>query len=637
MCGIYGVASADTKDTVLQRNFSSLGRALEHRGPDSKSEIENNLFRIGFTRLSIVDVLNGSQPFYSNDTEIIVTANGEIYNYLELRDELIAAGVNFRSTSDIEIVPHLYQMYGDDFILKLRGMFAISIVDIKKSQLKIFVDRLGEKPVYWSLTESYFVYSSELVPLIESNFVEMKIDSDQIPSYIKYGFTLDPFTIIRNVFRIPGGSILTVSLKELSVSQKKYWNLKDSSSTILNPLSKMRSELKVIGENICQGEVNIAVALSSGFDSKVVATIAKEGSNSLHSFTVGYDEDTIHDETVGAQKTADELQISHSSISLSAERAAKDLIYLCSIIDEPIADVSGVNYLALFREAKEQNFKVVLMGQGADEIFGGYEWMSLAVKRARLRAATLSGEFSILEYLKLSIYSFSIEGGTVAKINSLLGSLYILKQVYFDLRDKINGRYEIDFYKLAWHLEKCSKMADRLQTVGRSKKSNYRVYKFSNSSNFTELSQDQLLADYLRVNGFLQLDKISMSQSVEVRNPLADFKLLQIARVTNWVEKSMPKKSLLKASFMSLSNLEVNSKKLGFSPPTRIWFREIMKSYKNELNNPRIVELGIIPKEWNKYFRRPFEKSGRKSDFWFRLVFLELWVRSIEEKVNKSF
>ena len=638
MCGIYGVASIDPSNLTLRDNFSTLGAALEHRGPDAKSEVEDDYFSIGFTRLSIVDVLNGSQPFYSDDNTIIVTANGEIYNYTELRDELTAAGVNFRSTSDIEIVPHLYQIYGDEFILKLRGMFAISIVDLKKSQLKVFVDRLGEKPVYWHLSESHFVYSSELVPMLKSNFVDMNIDLNQIPGYIKYGFTLDPFTIIQNVYRVSGGSFLTVSLRELAVTQQKYWNLENiATSTIINPVSKMQNELKIIGKNICQGEVNIAVALSSGFDSRLVATIAKEGSNRLHSLSVGYQEMSRYDETNSARKTAANLQISNSIVRISAKEAAEDLNYLCSIIDEPIADVSGINYLALFREARKLDFKVVLMGHGADEIFGGYPWLKLAVKRGNLRAATLSGKFNLLDYLKVSASTFSPRGNLFDKIKSCSESLYILKQVILDLRDKRAGRDEIDLYKFSGHLEKCSRMAEELRKKRHSKISTDRVFKSQNYLVDQVIFHNQFLLDYLRVNGFLQIDKISMSQSVEARNPLADFVLFEYARQTNWNQNSMPDKSLLKASLLSLSTLEASENKKGFSPPTRVWFKEIMQTYKFELATPRIVELGLIPREWRGYLKRPFGKTGRKSDFWFKLIFLELWVRAVEEKVNKSF
>jgi hypothetical protein len=139
------------------------------------------------------------------------------------------------------------------------------------------------------------------------------------------------------------------------------------------------------------------------------------------------------------------------------------------------------------------------------------------------------------------------------------------------------------------------------------------------------------------VNGFLQIDKISMSQSVEARNPLADFILLQNSREATWGPHSIPTKALLRAASFSLANLEMNSKKRGFSPPTRIWFKEIMQTYESELKRPRIVELGLFPDEWRRYFLRPFNRSGRKSDFWFRLVFLELWVRAVEKKVNNSF
>ena len=221
---------------------------------------------------------------------------------------------------------------------KLRGMFAISLIDYKSSQLKLYVDSLGEKPLYWSKNANYLVYSSEIVPLLKSNLVDMVLDPTQIPSYIKYGFTLDPFTVVQEIYRVSGGTYLTFSLADSSVSQTKYWNYFHpqggrGESLVINPVSTIKREIQKISENIVQGEVKVGLALSGGVDSVAVARLVQPHVDNLESISIGYHEKSRHDESYFAAKSAESMGFAHSLKKIGSEDAAKSLAHVCSVID----------------------------------------------------------------------------------------------------------------------------------------------------------------------------------------------------------------------------------------------------------------------------------------------------------------
>jgi asparagine synthase (glutamine-hydrolysing) len=640
MCGVYGIASNVRLDDNLGQKFSNLGSELSHRGPDGSAELLNEKQFMGFTRLAIVDVDRGMQPFFSEDGSIMVTANGQIYNYLELREELLSQGHVFTSECDIEIIPHLYEVYGDSFVSRIKGMFAIALVDHRTDELKLYVDSLGEKPIYWAMQENYFVYSSELVPLLKVNLAKMVLNRDQIPNYIKYGFVPDPFTIIEGVYRVRGGTYLTFSVLSGSLTQTKYWNLFESIGSITNPVSRMKDVLEEIGKTIVQGEAKIGIALSSGRDSRLVAKITAPHVDSLSSFSLGYTEDSRHDESHAASVIAKELGLVHEAVRISPSEAAQLLAQVCAVVDEPIADITSVNYFKLFQHSKSSGIRVLLMGHGADEAFFGYEWTLQAIERARARKTTLLGDFQIKLYWKLfRIPLVRLHTLSIYQLREMfLYNIAVLKQIHLDLKDYRQGETSIDFYQYKLGFRKREKFAKNLQKSLGVGLGMDRVYESSSSLDLVRGLQHQMLSDYLRVNGFLQIDKLSMSQSIEVRNPLADVRLLDLFRASNWDPLCTPTKALLRASSETLNEIENHDYlKKGFSPPRRVWFRAINERYAKELSCPRLVDIGVIPKRNQKDFSRPFDWNFQISEIWFPLVFLELWVREVEQLVGEKF
>ena len=641
MCGIYGAGSNQFLDPEILAKLTILGKTLQHRGPDGNSNIIEKNFLLGFNRLAIVDLENGMQPFFNADKQIIANVNGEIYNYLELRQELIGLGINLETKSDIEVIPYLFELYGDDFVLKLRGMFAIAIIDKRANELKLFVDRLGEKPLYWFMNDRSFFYSSEVLPLLESGITNMCIDTNQLPSFIKYGFVLDPCTIIKDIYRVTAGTFVTFSLIDNSLKQSRYWNLSNVNKPLVNPVTTLKSDFEIVANSICQGEVKVGVALSGGTDSRLVAKLAISTGTKIEALSIGYSEKSRHDETLLAAETARELDIKSHIFLISSDQAARLFREVCSAIDEPVADIASINYLALFDHAHRLNIKVLLMGHGSDELLMGYDWLNKAVSRAKVRKSTLAGKFRPSSYLQLIQNPFSNSGlkNPIQMIAVSRENVFTLRQAIRDFYDSKKGIKTIDFYDLSPHSMSKSKFSSKLEGRIKLDVQNIRTFSIDDCSrDLTSVARTQILTDYLRLNGLLQIDKLSMSRSVEVRNPLVDFKLVETILRSDWNTLRLPRKALLKAADnLPIQQIEEHVSKRGFSPPVRLWFRRLKSYYVAELQNPRSIELGLFPKNWSHYFTRPFTWYGSKSPIWFELLMLELWIRETEKRVGKNF
>ena len=641
MCGIFGAATNEKLDHETLDKLQALGLFLQHRGPDSNSNFTENNFLMGFNRLAIVDTKNGIQPFFNNDKEIIVTCNGQIYNYLQLREELINLGIKFKTDCDIEVLPHLYEIYGDQFVSKLRGMFAIAIVDKRANEIKFFVDRLGEKPLYWTIENGIFFYSSEVVPLLKSKISKMCIDLNQVSTYLKYGFVLDPYTIIKDVYRVTPGTFMTVRLDDLSLNQTKYWDVFLNLESLSNPVTALNHNFRNIAKTICQGDAKIGLALSGGFDSRLVAELSISSGVELQAITIGYAEKTRHDEVLAASNAAKRLGLKISVRKISSDEAAKSLREVCALIDEPVADISSIGYLVLFSAARDLDIRVLLMGHGADELIMSYPWLNKALERAVVRTSTLSSGLNLVSYIRILENLFQIlRSKSIPRIyESLRENIFTLRQVLVDYRDIKSGVKDIDFYSLSPTTIKRTKLANKLQTNVKLVESNQiKSWVPHSSQQLTKIAQSALIKGYLRLNGLLQIDKLSMSRSIEVRNPLVDFELVETILRSNWDSKNIPSKALLKAANeMPVSEVLAKEFKRGFSPPTRVWYRALMSTYRAELSSPRSVEIGIFPKEWGRYFKRPFSKVIFKSPIWFELVMFEIWIRETEEKVGERF
>lgn len=373
MCGIVG--QINRINVVDNEVFVNMLQTLHHRGPDGNGAYftENNLLALGHTRLSFLDLTDsGKQPFVSNNKQVIVTFNGEIYNYLELKEELFNE-YSFVTNSDTEVIIAAYLKWGIDFINRLKGMFAIAIYD--KSINKIFLvrDRFGIKPLYYFYNDNHLVFASELKAILKSELVNKEIDFTAFADYFVYRYIPSPKTIWKQVYKIPPAHYLSFDIDSFSLSLTEYWQLNASDNQ--ENENKLTEEINTILQNAVtehvRADVPIGSFLSGGYDSSAMVLYMKNLGLNPETFSIGFD-NWEKSEHQFAQIVASHLNVPNKYII--ASESSLDLVNKMPIVyDEPIADISIVPTFMVSRLAK-QSVKAVLSGEGADEIFGGYTW-----------------------------------------------------------------------------------------------------------------------------------------------------------------------------------------------------------------------------------------------------------------------
>ncbi len=383
MCGIAGVVGnePDPQFAVLTKRMTA---ALAHRGPDSHGLRDLGPCVLGNTRLAIVDLSErGHMPMCNEDSTIWITYNGECYNASELRTSLVALGHRFRSSTDTEVVVHLYEEYGDRCVQKLRGMFAFAIWDVSRRKLLLARDRLGIKPLYYhySAGSGCLLFASEIKGLLASQAVPRNIDSSAIRAFLQLGHVPPPWTAIQGVKPLEPG--YTGVWQGGNFQTHAYWKLPITTNGHApggpeQIAGNLREILLESSRLQLMSDVPVALFLSGGIDSAVLGALMKHaGASSLTALTIGFEEESF-DESQHSRQTANALGIQHRTIRLPASRMAQSFDHALEAMDQPTVD--GLNVYWISKAAAEAGFKVALSGQGGDELFGGYashEWFEL--------------------------------------------------------------------------------------------------------------------------------------------------------------------------------------------------------------------------------------------------------------------
>jgi asparagine synthase (glutamine-hydrolysing) len=374
MCGIAGIASTDPNpDYPLATE--KMAAAIRHRGPDSTALRTFGSCVLANTRLAIVDLSErGRMPMCNEDSSVWITYNGECYNADELRPRLVGKGHQFRSTTDTEVIIHLYEEYGERCVEHLRGMFAFAIWDTRAKKLLLARDRLGIKPLYYSIDPQRIIFASELKALLASDLVPRKLDSAGVRAFLQLGHIPSPWTAVQNVKPLEPGSIGVWENGNFRTTP--YWSLPSSTAAHLHePPEKIAETLRELlvesSRQQLMSDVPIALFLSGGVDSAVLGSLmAHAGADNITALTIGFEEKSF-DESGPSQKTAELLGISRRVIRLPASQMAGSLDHAFWAMDQPTVD--GLNAYWISRAAAEAGFKVALSGQGGDELFGGYQ------------------------------------------------------------------------------------------------------------------------------------------------------------------------------------------------------------------------------------------------------------------------
>jgi len=343
---------------------------MTHRGPSDRGTYVAPGVALGVRRLSIVDVDGGHQPFSNEDGSVWAIQNGELYNHLELRAR--SSRHSFTSRCDTEILPHLYEDFGDALAEQLRGMFAFAVWDGTRRRLLLARDRLGIKPLYYARCGDLLVFASELKALLASGLVRADLDADAIDTYLTLGYFPAPYTPLRDVRKLPPGHVLAVDDGEIAISPFWAYPLPDPQPVRLDEAAEQ--VLATLEESVrlrLMSDVPLGAMLSGGLDSTlVVALMARQMDRPVTTFAVGFGDDPAN-ELADAREVARALGTDHHELELSLAHDAVELPTLAWYLDEPLADLSAVGFYALCALAAE-HVTVALSGQGADELFGGY-------------------------------------------------------------------------------------------------------------------------------------------------------------------------------------------------------------------------------------------------------------------------
>ncbi|BBM85082.1 asparagine synthase (glutamine-hydrolyzing) [Candidatus Uabimicrobium amorphum] len=367
MCGISGIFDP-TRQHITRQKIQKMNDTLYHRGPDGEGFFVEQCIALGHRRLSIIDVTGGAQPLFNEDKTIAVVCNGEIYNHHNLRSELKQNGHQFHSLSDSEVIVHLYEELGERCLNKLQGMFAFALWDQNKQQLFLARDRLGIKPLVYSIVDKSVFFASEIKALLAAG-VDRQICPQAVSTYFSLGYTVAPHTIYTNIHKLLPGHFLLANHERITT--QKYWDLPQPSPanyTIDEWKDIVRSSLQRAVDSRLESEVPLGAFLSGGIDSSaVVAAISQK--RKIATFTIGFNE-RAYDESSYAAQVAARYHCNHHAKTISPS-SPQDLEEVLHYFDEPFADPSILPTFSVCREAKK-HITVVLSGDGGDENFAGY-------------------------------------------------------------------------------------------------------------------------------------------------------------------------------------------------------------------------------------------------------------------------
>jgi len=600
MCGIVGVISrsglaSGDRETVLRMN------ALQrHRGPDGEGHYTGPQVMLAMRRLSIIDLNTGWQPLYSEDGKVVLIANGEIYNHVALRQELLNRGHEFSTGSDCETVIHAYEEFGDAFVDRLRGMFAFALWDARRERLLLGRDRMGEKPLYLAERGDLLYFSSELRPLVEAGVVARELDPLAVNEYLHFGYVPEPRCMLAGVRKLPAAHILTFEGRTGARQERRYWRMEDSPPLDGDPVRLIREQLELCAGLITQADVPVGVALSAGMDASAIAALACGARSDLHAFTIGYSGRPWQDERSDAEAFARHLRIPFHSLELSPDDFIEQYPIVNRQRDDPIADIAGVAIAAVARLARQHAVPVLLFGHGGDELFWGYQWVRSALRATGRREAAAAGLSGFAAYLKVSPPPLSVNLG----LRWAMSGAGILTewQQFRDDRAAPPGR--LVFYDCQPYFRSAMR---RLRGGFYAKSFDAALGRPDVTAGFRrdrddsppEVALIRLICEtYLMENGIAQCDRLAMAASVESRLPLVDYRLIETVIGLHKAHRDAatlkPKQWLRGAVTDLLPDFVLERRKTGFSPPWRQWGEALAAHYGGQLLDGYLVQTGVI-------------------------------------------
>ncbi len=549
MCGFAGFTGYLENGSEVLTNMMD---KIVHRGPDSAGQYIDEKISMGFRRLSIIDLDNGSQPMFNEDKTIVITFNGEIYNHQELRQELIEKGHVFANNADTEVLIHAYEEYGEDMLCKLRGMFAFVIWDSVKETVFAARDFFGIKPFYYTIANGHFIYASEIKSILEHPAYKKEVNLVALENYLTFQYSVLEETFFKGIYKLMPSFCLTYHDGKLNI--KRYWEPTfdmDESKDLDCWVDEIDNAMLDSVEHHKISDVEVGSFLSSGVDSSYVAAVF----NGDKTFTVGFDYDK-YNEISYAKSLSDKIKIDNYSKLVSSEEYWNAIPKILYHMDEPLADPAAIALYFVSQTAAD-HVKVALSGEGADEFFGGYniyhephDLASFQKLPSVLRKAL--AKFAEILPFKFKGKNFLIRASKPVEERFIGNAFMFNEKERAKLLKNPTGKYH--------HTELTKPYYDKVKNQDDVTKMQYIDINF------------WLIGDIL-----LKADKMSMAHSLEVRVPFLDKKVFEVARhiPTKYkVNKQNTKYAMRMAAHRHLPDMVAEKKKLGFPVPIRIWIKD---------------------------------------------------------------
>jgi len=624
MCGIAGWINLGQANSTIHTEavLHSMCESIVHRGPNSEGIWMDDSVALGMRRLSIIDLHTGDQPVFNEDRSVIVMMNGELYNYREVRSDLEKKGHKFTTKSDTEILPHLYEEYGENLVDHLNGMYAFSLWDTRKKKLIIARDRFGEKPLYYGVFGGKLLWASEPKALLAHPAVNPEINLDALRQYLSYDYVPAPNSIYKGISKLPAAHIMTVESGSISI--RRYWNQTfekdvrkqsiETSAAELNELLADAVKMRLVAD------VPLGILLSGGIDSSTVAAFAvRQSAERVRTFSIGFEEDSF-DESKYARMVAKHLDTEHYEEKLSASTAGDLISEIGDWLDEPLSDGSLIPTYLLARFVR-RHVTVALGGDGGDEIFAGYPMyfahkvaktytsiprflraglIEPAVRRLPVSTKNMSFDFKAKRFIRAANFD------TVKRHHSWFGSFSLDEQEQLLTHD-ILAASDGDIYRAPREMLGLCDAADEIEQM-----------------QFLDMNF------YMAEDILTKVDRAAMAVSLETRAPFLDPRIAQFAASLplEYKLKGSNGKHILKRSVeYMLPRAILDRPKKGFGIPIAEWLKGRLNPLMHDLlAADRLKVQGLfVPDHVDRLMLE--HETGRAShhkQLWTLLVF-QLW------------
>lgn len=631
MCGITGWASLDARTPPpdgAKQLLHSMCERMTHRGPDSEGLLISTGVALGMRRLAIIDLVTGEQPVFNEDHSVAVVLNGEIYNYRELRADLEKRGHSFRSASDTEVLPHLYEEYGKEMVQHLNGMFAFALWDSRRQRLFIARDRFGEKPLYWGIFNKTLLFASEPKVLLAHPSVRPSLNLQALRQYLSFDYVPAPLSIYEGINKLPAAHTLTLEDGEAVV--ESYWCLSYKTKQPVPSEAEAAERLQELLADAVRmrlvSDVPLGVLLSGGVDSSAVTALAvRASSEPVKTFSISFAESSF-DESSYARSVAKYLGTDHHEERLSSDLAANLIGDIGSWIDEPFSDPSLVPTYLLSRFTR-RHVTVALGGDGGDELFAGYQMYRghhWAAVYSKLPSALKSGLIEpLVRMLPVKTKNLSLD--------------------YKAQRFVMGSKYDPVTRHHVWFGSFTPEQQEHLLTSEALAASDGDIYRDArrmveecDAENLTEQMQNLDTRLYLAEDILTKVDRASMAVSLEVRAPFLDPHVAAYAASlpVDYKLRGGKSKYILKRAVAELLPPFVTRRsKKGFGVPVAEWLKGKLKPLARDLLSPdRVRRAGVFNPEYIMRLQDEHERgeANHRKLLWTLLMF-EMWHESFVE------